>query len=39
VRNLAIELRWPRRFPRFEGATLAITPGAGGAPVMRITST
>jgi nickel/cobalt transporter (NicO) family protein len=25
--------------PRFEGATLAITPGAGGSPVMRITST
>ena len=24
--------------PRFEGATLAITPGAGGSPVMRITS-
>ncbi len=39
VRNLAIECDGRAVSPRFEGATLAMTPGAGGSPVMRITST
>jgi nickel/cobalt transporter (NicO) family protein len=39
VRNLGLACDGRSVSPRFEGATLAITPGAGGAPVMRITST
>lgn len=39
VRNLAIACGGRTVSPRFEGATLIITPGAGGSPVMRITST
>lgn len=39
VRNLSLACDGRSVFPRFEGATLAITPGAGGSPVMRITST
>jgi nickel/cobalt transporter (NicO) family protein len=38
-RNLDVACDGRTVFPRFEGVTLAITPGAGGAPVMRITST
>jgi ABC-type nickel/cobalt efflux system permease component RcnA len=38
VRNLGIACDGRTVFPRFEGATLAIAPGAGGAPVMRFTS-
>jgi ABC-type nickel/cobalt efflux system permease component RcnA len=38
VRNLNITCDGRAVFPRFEGAVLAITPGAGGSPVMRITS-
>jgi nickel/cobalt transporter (NicO) family protein len=38
VRNLAISCDGRAVSPRFEGATLAIAPGAGGSPVMRITS-
>jgi ABC-type nickel/cobalt efflux system permease component RcnA len=38
VRNLAVARGGRAIYPRFEGATLAIAPGAGGAPVMRITS-
>jgi ABC-type nickel/cobalt efflux system permease component RcnA len=38
VRNLAITCDGRAVEPRFAGATLAIAPGAGGAPVMRITS-
>jgi ABC-type nickel/cobalt efflux system permease component RcnA len=39
VRNLDVACDGRAVSPRFEGATLAITPGAGGSPVMRITST
>ena len=39
VRNLAIECAGRAVTPRFEGVTLAIAKGAGGAPVMRFTST
>jgi nickel/cobalt exporter len=39
VRNLEVTCDGRSVSPRFEGATLALTPGAGGAPVMRITST
>ena len=39
LRNLTVACDGRTVFPRFEGARLAITPGAGGAPVMRITST
>jgi ABC-type nickel/cobalt efflux system permease component RcnA len=39
VRNLELACDGRAVSPRFEGATLAITPGAGGSPVMRITST
>src|SRR5580692_8566206 len=39
VRNLELACDGRAVSPRFEGATLAIAPGAGGAPVMRITST
>jgi nickel/cobalt exporter len=39
VRNLTISCDGRAVSPRFEGATLAMTPGAGGSPVMRITST
>jgi nickel/cobalt exporter len=39
VRNLALTCDGRTVFPRFEGATLALSPGAGGAPVMRVTST
>ncbi|MGA2737417.1 MAG: hypothetical protein ABSG65_08190 [Bryobacteraceae bacterium] len=39
VRNLSLACDGRTVFPRFAGATLALTPGAGGAPVMRITST
>src|SRR5580693_3456215 len=39
VRNLGLSCDGRAVSPRFEGATLAIAPGAGGAPVMRITST
>ena len=38
VRNLGLACDGRAVSPRFEGATLAIAPGAGGAPVMRITS-
>jgi len=38
VRNLAITCDGRSIAPRFEGATLVISPGAGGSPVMRITS-
>ncbi len=38
VRNLTISCDGRAVSPRFEGATLAMTPGAGGSPVMRITS-
>src|SRR5580704_8460724 len=38
ARNLAIACDGRTVSPRFEGATLAMTPGAGGSPVMRITS-
>src|ERR1022692_3671958 len=38
VRNLGVACDGRAVSPRFEGATLAIAPGAGGAPVMRITS-
>jgi ABC-type nickel/cobalt efflux system permease component RcnA len=38
VRNLNVTCDGRAVFPRFEGATLAIAPGAGGSPVMRITS-
>jgi ABC-type nickel/cobalt efflux system permease component RcnA len=38
VRNLELTRDGRAVSPRFEGATLAMTPGAGGAPVMRITS-
>ena len=38
VRNLDLACDGRAVSPRFEGATLAIAPGAGGAPVMRITS-
>lgn len=38
VRNLVITADGRAVTPRFEGATLAIAKGAGGAPVMRITS-
>jgi nickel/cobalt transporter (NicO) family protein len=38
VRNLELTCDGRAVSPRFEGATLAIAPGAGGAPVMRITS-
>jgi len=36
VRNLAIACDGRSVSPRFAGATLALAPGAGGAPVMRI---
>jgi ABC-type nickel/cobalt efflux system permease component RcnA len=39
VRNLAIECGGRAVAPHFDGVTLAITKGAGGAPVMRFTST
>ncbi len=39
VRNLSIACDGRAVSPRFEGAALVITPGAGGSPVMRITST
>jgi nickel/cobalt exporter len=39
VRNLAIECGGRAVAPQFEGVTLAIAKGAGGAPVMRFTST
>jgi len=39
VRNLEVTCDGRSVSPRFEGATLALTPGAGGAPVMRIIST
>jgi ABC-type nickel/cobalt efflux system permease component RcnA len=38
VRNLQIACDGRAVQPQFEGATLAITPGAGGSPVMRITT-
>jgi nickel/cobalt exporter len=38
ARNLGIACDGRAVYPRFEGATLAITPGAGGSPVMRIAS-
>ena len=38
TRNLAIACDGRTVSPRFEGARLALTPGAGGSPVMRITS-
>jgi len=38
VRNLDLACDGRAVSPRFEGATLILTPGAGGAPVMRITS-
>jgi ABC-type nickel/cobalt efflux system permease component RcnA len=38
VRNLDLACDGRAVSPRFEAATLAIAPGAGGAPVMRITS-
>jgi nickel/cobalt exporter len=38
VRNLSLACDGRAVSPRFEGATLAIVPGAGGSPVMRITS-
>jgi nickel/cobalt transporter (NicO) family protein len=38
VRNLSVACDGRTVFPRFESATLAMTPGAGGSPVMRITS-
>ena len=38
VRNLDLACDGRAISPRFEAATLAIAPGAGGAPVMRITS-
>jgi len=38
VRNLELTCDGRAVSPRFESATLAIAPGAGGAPVMRITS-
>jgi len=38
VRNLELTCDERAVTPRFEGATLTLTPGAGGAPVMRITS-
>jgi nickel/cobalt exporter len=39
VRNLAIECGGRAVTPRFKGVTLAIAKGAGGAAVMRFTST
>jgi ABC-type nickel/cobalt efflux system permease component RcnA len=39
VRNLSIECGGRAVAPHFEGVTLAIAKGAGGAPVMRFTST
>ena len=38
VRNLALEANGRAVSPRFEDSKLVIAPGAGGAPVMRITS-
>jgi len=38
ARNLTFEYDGRTVSPRFEGATLVIAPGAGGAPVMRIAS-
>ena len=38
VRNLSLTCDGRAVSPRFVSATLAITPGAGGSPVMRITS-
>jgi len=38
VRNLRMECDGRAVSPRFESAVLAMSPGAGGAPVMRITS-
>src|ERR1035441_9702595 len=38
ARNLSVACDGRAVSPRFEGATLAIAPGAGGAPVMRIVS-
>jgi ABC-type nickel/cobalt efflux system permease component RcnA len=39
VRNLSLACDGRAVSPRFEGATLALAPGAGGSPVMRIAST
>src|ERR1700691_2825236 len=39
VRNLTLAYDGRTVLPRFEDAALAITPGAGGSPVMRITAT
>ncbi len=39
ARNLAIACDGRSVYPRFEGASLVMAPGAGGAPVMRIAST
>ena len=39
TRNLAIECDGRAVSPRFAGATLVMTPGAGGSPVIRITTT
>jgi nickel/cobalt exporter len=38
VRNLSVACDGRAVSPRFGGATLTLTPGAGGAPVIRITS-
>ena len=38
ARNLGLTYDGRAVSPRFEGATLAMAPGAGGAPVMRIAS-
>ena len=39
ARNLSIACDGRAVSPRFEGVTLTMTPGAGGSPVMRFTST
>ena len=39
ARNLSITCDGRAVSTRFDGATLVVTPGAGGSPVMRITST
>lgn len=39
VRNLNLACDGRAVSPRFAGATLVVAPGAGGSPVMRITST
>lgn len=38
ARNLSVACDGRAVSPRFEGATLAMAPGAGGSPVMRVTS-